>query len=184
MRWLLVLVAFIVVPLAELWLILTVGGEIGVLPTIGVLLADSILGAVLLRSQGRRAWVRFVDALRTARLPSREVADGILILLGGALLLTPGFLTDLVGLACLVPVTRPLLRRGLERVVRRRMAAGLAARGGPVTWAAPATGAPRGPRARRGFDVEGTAEERPAGGAASSRPDRAAGPSAPPRLEP
>jgi Protein affecting phage T7 exclusion by the F plasmid len=91
MRWVLVVAAFIVVPLAELWAILSVGDAIGVLPTIAILLVDSILGSLLLRSQGRGAWRRFVEALQTGRVPSRELADGLLIVVGGALLLTPGF---------------------------------------------------------------------------------------------
>jgi len=89
MRWVLVVAAFIVVPLAELWAILSVGDAIGVLPTIAILLVDSILGGLLLRSQGRGAWRRFVEALQTGRVPSRELADGLLIVVGGALLLTP-----------------------------------------------------------------------------------------------
>nr|MBA3422699.1 FxsA family protein [Thermoleophilaceae bacterium] len=124
MRWLLVLVAFVIVPLAELWAILSVGDAIGVLPTILILLADSVLGALLLRSQGRGAWRRFVEALQLARVPSREIADGLLILVGAALLLTPGFLTDAVGVLLLVPPSRALVRRGLERAIARRMVTG------------------------------------------------------------
>jgi UPF0716 protein FxsA len=162
MRWLLVVAAFIVVPLAELWAILAVGREIGVGPTILVLLADSVIGALLLRAQGRGAWRRFVAALEAGRLPNREIADGLLIMLGGAFLLTPGFLTDLVGLALLVPPTRALLRRALERGVARRLTAPAddPERGG-FTWRA---GSSRpGARARRPFDVEGKASERAAG---------------------
>ena len=167
MRWILVVVAFIVVPLAELWAILSVGDAIGVLPTILILLADSILGSLLLRWQGRGAWRRFVDALRTARMPSRELADGLLIVVGAALLLTPGFLTDVAGLLLLIPPTRALARRGLERGIARRLSAGLA----------DAARDPRaGPRARhRGtaYDVEGTATEH----------DGAPVPGGPPRIE-
>jgi UPF0716 protein FxsA len=129
MRWLLVVAAFVVVPLAELWAILEVGRAIGVGPTVLVLLADSVLGAVLLRSQGRRAWARFLDALRAVRVPSREVADGILILVGGALLLTPGFLTDVVGLILLIPPTRALVRRALVRRLGRRVEVRASSRG-------------------------------------------------------
>ena len=160
MRWLLVLVAFIVVPLAELWAILTVGHLIGVVPTILLLLADSVLGTLLVRAQGRGAWRRFVDALRAGRIPSGEIADGLLIMLGGALLLTPGFLTDVVGLAFLLPPTRALLRRALERGVRRRMELRVVGDpSGGFGWGARPDGAAR---ARRAYDVEGTASERPA----------------------
>ena len=154
MRWILVVAAFIVVPLAELWAILSVGDAIGVLPTILILLADSILGSLLLRWQGRGAWRRFVDALRTARMPSRELADGLLIVVGAALLLTPGFLTDVAGVLLLIPPTRALARRGLERGIARRLSAGLADA---------ARDTRSGPGARRrgpAYDVEGTATER------------------------
>ena len=165
MRWLLVVAAFIVVPLVELWAILTVGRAIGLVPTILILLADSVLGALLLRSQGRGAWLRFLEALRSGRIPSREVADGLLIVVGAALLLTHGFLTDLVGLAFLLPPTRALLRRALERGVARRMSARLAdaaAGGGPIRWHV-GTERPRDRSASRQFDVEGTAVEHPPG---------------------
>lgn len=153
MRWLLVVAAFVVVPLAELWAILAVGDAIGVLPTILILLADSILGGLLLRAQGRGAWGRFVEALHTGRVPSRELADGLLIVVGGALLLTPGFLTDLLGLALLLPPTRALARRGLDRTIAGRLTAGVAgARGEGSSGSRP-------PRPGTAYDVEGTATE-------------------------
>jgi len=153
MRWILVVAAFIVVPLVELWAILSVGDAIGVLPTIAILLADSILGSLLLRSQGRGAWRRFVEALRTGRMPSRELADGLLLVIGGALLLTPGFLTDIAGLLLLIAPTRAIARRGLERTLARRLSAGLAgaARDGRQ--------GPGGRRRGAAYDVEGTAVE-------------------------
>jgi UPF0716 protein FxsA len=152
MRWLLVVAAFIVIPLAELWVILSVGDAIGVIPTVLILLADSILGGLLLRAQGRGAWRRFVDALRTGRLPSRELADGLLIVVGGALLLTPGFLTDAAGLVLLIPPTRALVRHGLERTIASRLSVGLAGAGDPRHGARPQ---PTG----RAYDVEGTVSE-------------------------
>jgi UPF0716 protein FxsA len=152
MRWLLVVAAFIVIPLAELWVILTVGDAIGVIPTVLILLADSILGGLLLRAQGRGAWRRFVDALRTGRLPSRELADGLLIVVGGALLLTPGFLTDAAGLVLLIPPTRALVRHGLERTIASRLSVGLAGTGDPRHGAGPWP-------TSRAYDVEGTASE-------------------------
>src|SRR3954463_1282233 len=93
---------FIVVPLAELYVIIQVGEAIGVLPTIGLLLLDSILGSLLMRSQGRLTWRRFSEALAGGRIPARETIDGALVLLGGAFLLTPGFLTDVIGAALLL----------------------------------------------------------------------------------
>src|SRR5918996_3085133 len=95
---LLILALFIAVPIAELYVIIKVGGAIGILPTLALLIADALLGSFLLRHQGRAAWVRFNRALAENRLPHKEVFDGVLIVFGGALLLTPGFLTDVVGL--------------------------------------------------------------------------------------
>ena len=114
-------ILFIVVPIAELYVIIEVGGLIGVWPTIGLLLLDSILGAALLRSQGRAAWRRFQEALASSRMPAKEVYDGAAIIFGGALLMTPGFLSDVLGLFCILPVTRPVARRVLARVIARRL---------------------------------------------------------------
>src|SRR5262249_59876159 len=87
---------FIVVPIVELYVIIQVGEAIGVLPTIALLIADSILGSMLMRHQGRTAWQRFNLALSEGRMPHREVVDGALVILGGALLLTPGFISDIL----------------------------------------------------------------------------------------
>jgi UPF0716 protein FxsA len=121
--WLLVLI-FIVVPIAELYVIIQVGGAIGVIPTLVLLLLDALLGSMLLRHQGRAAWVRFNRALAENRLPHKEVFDGVLIIFGGCLLITPGFLTDILGLFLLIPPTRAIVRGISSRIVRRRMAVG------------------------------------------------------------
>jgi UPF0716 protein FxsA len=119
-------VIFIVVPIAELYVIIKVGEAIGLLPTILLLLADAVLGSMLLRHQGRAAWIRFNRALAEGRLPHKEVFDGVLVIMGGALLLTPGFLTDILGLILLIPPTRALIRAMSARFVRRRLALGSA----------------------------------------------------------
>jgi len=106
---------FIVVPIAELYVIIQVGHAIGALPTIGLLLLDSVLGGALLRAQGRATWRRFNAALASGRPPAREVLDGALVIFGGAFLISPGFITDIVGLLLLVPPTRAMLRRALVR---------------------------------------------------------------------
>ena len=140
----LLVVLFITVPILELFVILQIGEVIGVWWTIGLLIADSILGSMLMRSQGRAAWRRFNAALAAGRPPAREVLDGVLIIFGGALLLTPGFVTDVVGLTFLLPPTRAVLRRLLVRRFAGRMIS------------AAATG--RRPRSS-GYDVEGHATE-------------------------
>jgi UPF0716 protein FxsA len=119
------LALFIVVPLAELYVILKVGDAIGVLPTIALLAADSVLGSMLLRAQGRAVWRRFNEAISAGRMPHREVMDGVLVIFGGAFLITPGFITDVVGLVLLVPPTRALVRRWLARRLGRRVSVGV-----------------------------------------------------------
>ena len=145
---------FILVPIAELAVIIQVGQAIGVWWTIAILVADSILGSVLMRSQGRAAWRRFNAALQAGRVPAREVADGVLVIFGGALLLTPGFLSDIFGLLFLLPPTRAVIRRVFLRQALKRMTvsmSGAAMPRGPF-------GGGGGPAAgRRGDDVEGTA---------------------------
>src|SRR4029450_9191615 len=106
---------FIVVPIVEIYVIIQVGQAIGALWTIALLIADSILGSLLMRSQGRAAWRRFNVALQAGRPPAREVLDGVLVIFGGALLLTPGFISDLLGLLLLVPPTRAIVRAILVR---------------------------------------------------------------------
>jgi UPF0716 protein FxsA len=117
-------VIFILVPIAELYVIIKVGEAIGLVPTLVLLLADAVLGSMLLRYQGRAAWIRFNRALAEGRLPHKEVFDGVLVIMGGALLLTPGFLTDILGLILLIPPTRALVRAMSARFVRRRLALG------------------------------------------------------------
>ncbi len=120
MLFLLVLL-FIIVPIAEIYVIIQVGQAIGALWTILLLIADSIIGARLVAWQGRRAWRRFQEALAAGRLPHREAMDGALIITGGAFLLAPGFITDVVGVILLVPPPRGLVRRMLAwAIVRRR----------------------------------------------------------------
>src|SRR3954451_22140143 len=112
---LLLVLIFIVVPIAELALLIQVGQLIGVWWTIALLVADALLGSWLLRSQGRAAWRRFNEVLARGRVPHREVVDGVLVILGGVVLLTPGSITDISGLLFLFPPTRVLLRGLLVR---------------------------------------------------------------------
>ena len=126
---------FIVVPIVELYVIIQIGSLIGVWPTIALLLADALLGSLLLRHQGRGAWRRFNAALAERRFPGREVADGLLIAIGGTLLLTPGFVTDIFGLIFLIPPTRAIVRHLMRGYVRRRF----------VIVGAPGSAGPTGP---------------------------------------
>jgi UPF0716 protein FxsA len=118
--WLLVGL-FIAVPLVEIYVIIQVGQAIGPWWTIALLIADSILGSWLIRHEGSRAWRALRDALDSGRMPAKELADGALILIGGTLMLAPGFVTDAFGILMILPVTRPLFRRLLTRVVANRL---------------------------------------------------------------
>lgn len=111
----LLILLFILIPIAEIYVIIQVGQAIGALWTVLILIADSIIGARLLQWQGRRAWSNFQLALSEGRVPHREVLDGVLIVVGGAFLLTPGFITDVFGLFFLLPPTRAVVRRFLVR---------------------------------------------------------------------
>jgi UPF0716 protein FxsA len=108
---------FVVIPLIELWVILQVGQLLGAGWTIALLVLFSIIGAALLRHQGRRAWQAFRGALEEGRWPGDEVTQGALVIVGGTLLLTPGFFTDGVGFLLLAPFTRA----GLSRLIRSRL---------------------------------------------------------------
>ena len=197
----LLVVLFIVVPSAELYVIIRVGDWIGVGPTLAILIADSVFGAFLLRHQGRAAWVRFNTALSESRMPGREVLDGVMVIFGGALLLTPGFITDVVGLALLIPPTRAALRGLMTRVAMGRLATGPRAaywgyrrvrprrpRPGPEPGWPPPGGAPGRPPppGARPDDIEGTAhevrdgDELPGGPGSGETPPAEAPPDEPP----
>jgi UPF0716 protein FxsA len=141
----LLVLLFIAVPIVEIYVIIQVGQAIGALWTIALLVADSILGSILMRSQGRAAWQRFNDAIAAGRIPAREVLDGVLVVFGGALLLTPGFVTDIVGAIFLLPPTRAVVRGLLVRRFAGRL----------IVAVPGSMRRPRGP----GADVDGTATE-------------------------
>ena len=137
------LVLFVAVPLLEIYVIIQIGQVIGAWWTILLLLADGAFGTWLVRREGRRAWQGLTQALGQGRMPSAELADGTLVLVGGTLMLAPGFLTDVVGVLCLWPLTRPLGRRLLARFVAERLIAAPGAgsvRGGPATRRRPGHG--------------------------------------------
>jgi UPF0716 protein FxsA len=146
---------FIAVPIVEIYVIIKVGEAIGVFPTVILLLADAVLGSLLLRHQGRGAWERFNRALAERRFPGREVADGLLIAVGGTLLLTPGFVTDIFGAVLLIPPSRAAVRRLLRSYFTRRFV--IVGVGGPPRGPGPAPERPSS--ARQGYDYDATAEE-------------------------
>lgn len=104
---------FIVLPIAELVVLIEVGSEIGAFPTIGLLFLTAVVGVALLKRQGLATLTRVNQRLNSGELPAKEVIEGMVLALGGVLLLVPGFITDAVGLLCLLPGTRHWLMRGL-----------------------------------------------------------------------
>lgn len=120
MPWGVLAVVFVVVPLAEVYVLVQVGQVIGALWTVLALVAMSVLGSLLIKREGSRAWRELRASLQAGRMPARELADGALILVGGTLLLTPGFLTDALGLFFIIPFTRPVTRRMLTGFVTRK----------------------------------------------------------------
>ncbi|HEX8972565.1 FxsA family protein [Oryzihumus sp.] len=130
-RWLTIaFILLVVVPIAEISVIVAVGKAIGGWQTFFLLLVESALGAWLVRREGSKTWQALRVALQTGRMPSRELTDAALVLVGGTLLLTPGFLTDVAGFFFVLPITRPVARRLLERAVAARLLRGWGGPGG------------------------------------------------------
>ena len=142
---LLLVLLFIIVPIAELALLIQVGQLIGVWWTVALLIADAVLGSWLLRTQSRAAWRRFNEAINEARIPHREVVDGVLVIFGGVLLLTPGLHHRRLRPAVPVPADARAAARP-ARAPRRAEARRLDARH-----------AERRPNGRRPTDIEGSA---------------------------
>ncbi len=133
--WLLLL--FFTVPLVEIYVLLEVGGIVGVLPTIALVVLTAVIGAGLIRAQGLATLRRVQQELERGELPAVAIIEAALLLVAGALLLTPGFVTDTIGFLTLVP---PLRRRVIRSFLARRVAAA----------AGPGGGDPRGPRVIEG----------------------------------
>lgn len=115
------LALFILVPLAELFLFATLGKQLGWDKTIAIVILTAIIGAALTKSQGRSAMAKLRSALNEGRMPHQEATDGILILIAGAVLLTPGFLTDAVGFSLLIPPVRALIRGRLASKLKDKI---------------------------------------------------------------
>ena len=118
------LALFVLLPLVELALLIQVGQAIGLLWTLVIVVLTGVLGASLARRQGLRAWLAIRAELQQGRMPGNALLDGLLILIGGVVLLTPGILTDLAGFALLVPATRNALKRSLRRRLERAIEQG------------------------------------------------------------
>jgi UPF0716 protein FxsA len=140
----LLLLAFLVVPVLEIYVIIQVGQAIGGWWTVAALIAVAVLGSWLVRREGWRTWRALTDALTRGLLPTTQVLDAALVLAGGVLMLAPGFVSDVIGLLLILPVTRPLARRVVTWAAGRHLARGAA------PWSVPfgpwsTTPPPRGP---------------------------------------
>ena len=115
------LLLFTIVPLVELWLLVWIGGHIGLPATLAMVLGTGLLGAALARREGLRCWLAAQEKIARGELPTDSLLEGLMILVAGAILITPGVLTDLVGFSLLVPPVRHALRRYLARRIRARI---------------------------------------------------------------
>jgi UPF0716 protein FxsA len=127
----LLLLLFLIVPIIELYVMVQVGSAIGVLPTVGLLLLFSVAGVVLVKYEGLGVWQRFRRQIEQGVLPTNEIIDGFLVLLGGALLIVPGFVTDFFGLLLLIPPSRALVRNLIAHRYRARLQVMSVGYGGP-----------------------------------------------------
>jgi len=148
----LLLLLFVLIPIVELFVMMQVGGWLGAGPTIGLLVLFSVAGVWLVKFEGLGVWSRFRGQLERGSMPTHEIVDGFLILVAGALLVVPGFVTDFVGLLLLVPPARVLVRNLIVRRYRSRLTVASVGYGGPgVSF-----------RSTRVYDVENVGDVTPA----------------------
>ena len=113
--------AFTVIPVVELWLLIRVGTQLGAVPTILIVIGTGLAGAHLAREQGFAVWAQVQQELAQGRFPAQKMLDGLLLLVAGVTLITPGFLTDILGFLLILPATREPIRDALARRLRRGM---------------------------------------------------------------
>ncbi|MEX2416656.1 MAG: FxsA family protein [Paenibacillaceae bacterium] len=119
-----IILIMIVVPAIEIWGLITVGRTIGAWQTFGVLLLTGFIGAYLARREGRRVWALAKLQMSQGQVPTQSILDGICILVGGLLLLTPGFFTDLIGILLVIPPTRVIFRIWLVLLIQKKFLKG------------------------------------------------------------
>ncbi|TJY39726.1 membrane protein FxsA [Cohnella pontilimi] len=132
-KWLAILI--ILIPAAEIWGIIEMGRHIGGWPTFALLLLTGFAGAALARSEGRKVWLQAQRQMEAGQVPGRAMLDGLCVLAGGLLLMMPGFISDIVGVTLLLPITRPVYRLWLYRWLERKIRSGsFTIRRGPYRW--------------------------------------------------
>ena len=117
-------IIFTIIPVLELYLIIKVGGMIGAMNTVLIILVTAIIGASLTKSQGLIVLSKIQQALNEGRIPGNELLHGLMILIGGATLLTPGFITDLIGLSMLIPHVRDFYIKIAQKIIKKRVETG------------------------------------------------------------
>ncbi len=147
-----VLLLLVLVPIAEIYVIVQVGEAIGFWWTVLALVAETVVGGWLVRREGRRAWRNLVLQLTSGQPPTRAAIDGAVILVGGVLLLAPGFITDFLGFLCVLPLTRPLVRLAVVGWVTR--GSGLAAATGTLHVPSARESRPTNPQVIEGHVVD------------------------------
>lgn len=152
------LLLLVLVPVLEIYVLISLGRHIGLLPTIALLLGAGVLGSFLARLEGLRVMREWQRAMAEGRMPDEGILSGGLVLLGGVLLIVPGFLTDVAGLALLLPPTRRLVARGVRRGIERRMRDGrIKVHGTNISWGDPE---PRRPAKDQVIDVPKQLDDR------------------------
>jgi len=116
LRWL--LLVFLIIPLLEILVFVWLGGSFGAWSVILLILLTGIAGVMLTKQQGMETWQKAYESMQVGRYPTEQIIDGICILVGGLLLITPGFITDIFGFILVLPWTRPLLKRGIQKIIR------------------------------------------------------------------
>lgn len=143
---------FLTVPFVEIYLLLKIGGIVGIFPTVLLVVFTAVLGAWLLRQQGFATWQRFQASLAKGEIPAYEMIEGPILLVGGALLLTPGFFTDALGFACLIPQ----IRQKFAKYVIENQLINMQAGGSPFAGSAGSSQ----PRQEQGNIIEGEFKEK------------------------
>jgi len=118
-------ILFLVIPIIEIFFLIKVGEVIGAWPTIGLVVLTAVIGAGLLRQQGLSTLARFQQNLSTGKIPAQEMVEGILLAVGGALLMTPGFVTDTMGFLCLLPFSRKFIAKNIIKRSTMKFTAGM-----------------------------------------------------------